>query len=916
MNSRKRNRKLGISLDRFIPKNLQKQLTILWSKIKPRGKWTRKKILVYAGTISIVMVILGYVSVLGVFAWYARDLPSPGQLSNTGETSTVFLDRNDEIIYQMFKDKNRVPVDIEDISEYLQQGTVAIEDKRFYEHQGISQFGIMRAAVSTIIFGEVQGGSTITQQLIKNVLLNSERTISRKVKEAILAGEVEKRYEKDQILEMYLNEAPYGGSFWGVGSAAKGYFDKEPIDLNLVESAILAGLPQSPTRYSPYFGDEQAWKNRAKDVLRRMEEDGYITQEERDTAYEDVDNYEFGAPNQAINAPHFVFYVRDFIEDQFGSGSIEKGLQIKTTLDLDAQNEIQDIVKNQIEEMKDKYDLGNGSVVMVDSQLNEILAMVGSYDFNNEDYGKFNTATALRQPGSALKPLVYATAFEQKYTPSDVIMDVETEFSDEYKPVNYDGTFRGPVQMRFALANSLNIPAVKVLALVGVESFLSQAYEMGLNTLEPTTENQQRFGLSIALGGGEVRLLELTSAYSVFANGGMKKELQFIEEIKDHNGNVIYKKPNVNEQRVLSEEVSFLISHILSDDNARAQAFGTGSLLNIPGNTVAVKTGTTDEKRDNWAVGYTQDITVGVWVGNNDNSVLNPEVASGTTGATTIWNEVMTAMLEKEKYNDGIIEIPESVIPLEIDAYLGGLPKEGYPTRSEYFIEGTEPQDIASFYQTLRVNGDKLANEVQIREGNYEEKEFVVLTEDDPTSVDDRNRWQEGIDAWLETQTDEKLKPPKEVSSDSAEDVAIDLRDPDDKRKYDKNKITVEAKFASASKIKEIKIYINGEERKKFEEDRTEIKEEFELSDGTYEIKVRAENEKGNSSEKRARIGINREWDEEPSDDNEDDSSEEPTNTPEPTDVPDDPTNTPEPTETEPEPTISISQEPTPTPED
>jgi 1A family penicillin-binding protein len=830
--------------------------------ILPKGKWTKQRVMLYAGIGLIGMMVIGYVLSFALFAWFARDLPSPGKLSQGSGATTVFYDRNDKPIYQLYEDKNRVPVDFEDISQHLKDATVAIEDKSFYSHKGISQTGIIRALYSNIFRGEVQGASTITQQVIKNVLLSSERTLPRKIKEAILTAEVEKRYTKDEILGIYLNEVPYGGTFYGVGSAAKGYFNKEPKNLNLLESAILAGLPQSPSRYSPFIGTKDAWKGRTKDVLRRMAEDEYITEEQQTKALKELDKYKFEQQELSIDAPHFVFFVQRFLQEEFGDKILDRGLEVKTTLNLNIQRAAQDIIKEEIESL-DEYNVSNGASIVLDSETNEILAHVGSYDFNNADYGKFDVATdpeALRQPGSTLKPIAFALAFEKGYTPSTVIMDVPTDFGNDYTPVNYDGTFRGPVQARFALANSYNIPAVKILGMVGLKDFLGLANDMGLETLAPSEKNLSRLGLSAVLGGGEVHLLDLTEAYSVFARGGTKKELIFIEEVKDFSGKVLYKRPNQNEKRVLSEETSFLISHILSDDAARADAFGTGSMLNIPNKTVAVKTGTTDDKRDNWAVGFSKGVTVGVWVGNNDNEKMNPQIASGTTGATSIWNDVMKTALKEN--DDGIIEKPSGVEAMEIDAYLGGLPKEGYPTRSEYFIKGTEPKDVATFYKKLKINGDKLANEVQIKAGNYEEKEYIVLKEKDPISTDGRNRWQEGIDAWIQEQDDEKLKPPTETSDGSAEDVVVSMKSPNDTQKIEGNKVEVKAKIVSVHNIKEVRILANGEEKRKIHDNIEDLSETIELDDGTYEIKVVAKNDKDKEGESSVRIGVNRDWNE------------------------------------------------------
>lgn len=825
----------------------------------------RQKIFLY-GLLGIIgMIIIGFVISLGVFAWFAKDLPSPGKLSQSSGSSTVFYDRDGKVLYEMYKDKNRVPVVLKDTSLYLQKGTVAIEDKNFYKHKGISETGILRAFLSTALGRGMQGGSTITQQLIKNVLLDSSRTASRKIKEMMLALEVERRYKKDEILAMYLNEAPYGGSFWGVESASRGYFGKQAKDLNLLESAILAGLPQSPSLYSPYIGKNDAWRGRTKDVLKKMYEEGYITRSQEEKAIKQVDTYKFSSPKLSITAPHFVFYVKDQIEKEFGPKILEQGIKVKTTLSLDVQLAAEKIVQEQMEQLKG-FDVGNAAVIVLDSQSGEILAMVGSYDFNNEDYGKFNASMGLRQPGSAIKPVTYAVAFEKGYTPATVLMDAETVFpnqgDEEYKPVNYDGKFRGPVQVRFALGNSLNIPAVKMLAMVGIRDFMSKAQAMGLETLTPTSENLSKYGLSITLGGGETTLLDLTSAYSIFARGGTKKDIQSINEINNFNGKILYKSVKPREKKVFSPEVSFLISHILSDNNARMMEFGPNSYLNITGKTVAVKTGTTDDKRDNWTVGYTKSLTAGVWVGNNDNSPMNPKIASGITGASPIWHYLMSELLKK--YSDGIIDKPDNVKAVTINAYAGGLPKDGFPTRSEYFIEGAEPKETSNAYKKIKLskaNSSKLANDVEIRQGSYEEKDYIVFTESDPISTDGKNLWQEGIDAWARSQGDDRLKPPTDTSEANSDIILVSLKSPNDKTTINTNNIEIRARITSLVPVKKVELYIDGNKIKEYDGNRDEIIEPMGLSDGVHIIRVIGRNEKDKTGDSVIQFGINKAWD-------------------------------------------------------
>ncbi len=830
----------------------------------------KQKLLLYGLVFAVVTTIVGFVVSFGLFAWYARDLPSPTKLSQNNNYSTVFYDRDGKILYEMYKDKNRMPVTADEVPKYLKEATISIEDKNFYNHGAISEAGILRSILSIIFRGQVEGGSTLTQQLIKNVLLDSGRNISRKIKEAILAYEAERKYTKDQILLMYLNEAPYGGIYWGVGTASLAYFGKPVQDLDLVESAILAGLPQSPSQYSPFIGVKDAWKGRTKDVLRRMREDGYITSSREKSADDSLNSVQFVAPKLAIQAPHFVFYVKDLIEKEYGAKIFDNGLKVKTTLSLDTQNAVQNIVKNEIGKLT-VYHATNGAVVILDSQTGEILAMVGSYDYNDPKFGNYNAAIADRQPGSTVKPITYSLAFKKGYTAATTLMDVKTVFPNQggkdYVPVNYDGKYHGPIQLRFALGNSINIIAVKLLAMVGIRDFLQQASDMGLTGFVPTDANMNKYGLAVTLGGGDTTLLQMTSAYSIFADAGIKHDTSAISEIDDANGKVIYKSVNSNPRRIISPEVSFLISHILSDNNARTMEFGPNSYLNVPGRTVAVKTGTTDDKRDNWAIGFTKDITVGVWVGNNDNSPMNQQIASGETGASPIFYRIMTTLLSPGKdhpeYGDGIMDKPEDVKALTIDAYLGGLPKDGYPTRSEYFIDGTQPKDISPDYKTLKISrsDSKLANQVQIQTGNYDSKDFIQIAEDDPVSTDGQNRWQQAINDWENQQADPKFHPPVDVSNDNVNSVLISFKSPGDKSTVSSGNVQVQAKITANASLKDLWIYLNGNEIRHYTDDHKDVNEVLSLSDGVYALKIKAVDSNNNSADSTVQFGVNKPWD-------------------------------------------------------
>src|SRR5258708_2224209 len=538
---------------------------------------------------------------------------------------------------------------------------------------------------------------------------------------------------------MYLNDVPYGGTNIGVEAASESYFNKKAAELDLAQAAMLAGIPQAPSTYSPYR-PERYYLNRTKIVLERMQQDGYIIQKQRDDAYNEIINTKFSQENvTGIKAPWAVMYVKQKLADQFGEQMVESGgLQVTTTIDYDSEKKSEDIVKEELEKIKN-YHVANGSAIVEDPKTGEVLAMVGNKDyFDKESQGNYNDATAPRQPGSSLKPITYATAFEKGYTSASLVIDAKTDFPGAdpsiptYTPVNYDGKFRGPVQLRFALGNSLNIPAVKTLARVGIKDVMTKAYAMGIENWQPTKDTLSHVGLSLVLGGRETTLLSEVTAYGVFANAGVKHDPVFVMKVTDSKGNTLYENKKTQGQQVLGADVSFLISHILLDNVARTEAFGPSSYLVVPGKTVSVKTGTTDSKRDNWTTGYTPSYVVGVWVGNNDNSVMNQAIASGVTGASPIWNRIMSFVLKGK--SDEQPQKPDNVDAVTIDAYGGGLPVDGKPTRSEYFIKGTQPTSKSPIYQRLKVQkGDhtKAASQDQINHGDYDEVDFIVFKEDE-----------------------------------------------------------------------------------------------------------------------------------------------------------------------------------------
>lgn len=812
------------------------------------AKWNQARMLRALAIFSLVSVIGGLFVTMVLFAWYARDLPSPDRIVRRDGFSTKIFDRNGELLYDVFNDENRVPVDIETVPEHLKQATVAIEDKDFYKHEGFDLSGMVRGFSRLFTRGRAQGGSTLTQQLVKNALLTSERRVSRKVKEFVLAVQIERKFTKDEILQMYLNEVPYGGTAWGVVAAAETYFNKDLHDLSLPEAAVLAGLPQRPSVYSPFGPQPTAYIDRATAVLRRMREDEYITREQEEEAVAQLPDLEFAQDTAGLKAPHFVFYVIEELEEMYGSNLVEQGgLRVTTTLDLEVHEEAQEIVTEEIADVA-SLDVGNGAAVVMDPNNGEILAMVGSKDYAAEDYdGQVNVALSLRQPGSAIKPVTYATALQEGFTPASMIMDTKTQFpggagNPPYEPVNYDGEFRGPVSLRQALASSLNIPAVKLLALVGVEDMLQLAYDMGLSTLEPTQENMSRFGLAVTLGGGEVRLIDLVTAYSAFANGGEKVNPVSILKIEDNSGRSLFEHRPVNGREVLDPKVAFLMNDILSDNNARLLTFGANSLLNMGNRSVAVKTGTTNDRRDNWTVGWSTNAVVGVWVGNNDNSPMK-NVASGVTGASPIWRRIMVSMWDRSPGEE--FTPPPGVEAVFVDAVSGYPEHDDFPSKSEYVIAGTLPSLPDPIHAKLKLcrGQEKLATVGQIAGGNYEEKEYFVFAEDDPyASGDDENRWQGGINEWLSSQGDSRYHPPTD-KCEGGEQAVVRINRPEHERNYDGDEIEVNMDVFAEKGIEKVEVLIDGSVKETFTGRPYETK--IKLSPGAYELQGRARLEGG-----------------------------------------------------------------------
>jgi 1A family penicillin-binding protein len=665
-------------------------------------------------------IVLFFAICLTTFSfWFfiLKNLPSPKDLVTRDiEVSTKIYDRNGILLYQIYKDKNRSIVPLEDIPQTVRLATLAAEDAGFYSHPGFSVKGITRAIYKNLTEGKLSGGSTITQQLVKNALLSSEKTYIRKLREIVLAVEVEATFSKDEILDMYLNEVSYGGTAYGIEEASRVYFNKDVSQLTLGEAALLAGLPKSPSKYSPFGPNPDLSIQRQKEVLKLMKENGFISQDQENTALKEKLTF---APNKTdIKAPHFVMYVREKLAEKYGEEVVEKGgLNVVTTLDYSIQKLAEEAVKSELDKLKG-LNVTNGAAVVLNPKTGEILAMVGSKDyFDTKNDGNVNVTTSLRQPGSSIKLINYAYALSHGYTPATILSDTPVTFSipgqKPYSPKDYDGKYRGLISLRSAFAESRNIPAVKVLASYGVGKMVEMGKKMGITTWDDPSQ----YGLSLTLGGGAVKLTDLADAYATVANYGKKPDLTSILKVTNYRGKVLdenncisYKSPlekvsaylkikqeaqastaqkNCNEEQIISPGVSYLLINILKDNIARSPAFGLNSMLVINNHPeVAVKTGTSNDLRDNLTVGFNQNYLVATWVGNNDNSPMS-RVASGVTGASPIWNRIMTSLLYQKK--SVAWQVPDGVENLSICSITGTLPCQGCPTKDEWFLTNNKP---------------------------------------------------------------------------------------------------------------------------------------------------------------------------------------------------------------------------------
>ncbi|MBI2023268.1 penicillin-binding protein [Candidatus Giovannonibacteria bacterium] len=754
----------------------------------------------HKSTISVFFI--GAAAALSVFTLWilyvalTAKIPDLNDLNERIVTqSTKIYDRTGTtMLYDIHGEENRTVIPFENIPAYVKNSAIALEDDSFYTHFGVRPVSLLRAVLVNFLSGSAeQGGSTITQQLVKNTFLTPEKTITRKIKEIILSLKVERKYSKDEILALYLNQIPFGSSAYGIEAAAETFFNKKAKDLNLIESAYLSSMVRATTYYSPYGKHKDDLDNRAKFALERMLSLKLITKDEYDANIKKLPLKFSPKPTSAssgMTAPHFVTEVKESLSELFGDDVIERGgFKVTTTLDVSLQAGAEDAVNKFAQSNQESFNANNSSIVAIDPKTGDVLAMVGSKDFFGEPEPKdcspgvncafdpqVNIAVRNRQPGSAFKPFVYATALKKGYTPDTVVFDIFTEFnvnclpngvyaanpaeSDKicYHPGNYDNKFRGPVTFREALAQSLNIPSVKVLYLAGLDNSLETAKKFGITTLA----NAERYGLTLVLGGGEVNLLELTSAYGIFANEGVRNPHRYILKIEDKDSNVLF-EAKMDPSQVIDENIAKAMNQMLSDNNARAPSFGEFSALYFPGKEVAAKTGTTNDYRDAWIVGYTPSVIIGAWAGNNDNTPMEKKVAGFIVAP--IWREVMGSFLnshpEETFDRPGPFEANKPVLKGEwhggveysVDRLSGKLATEYTPQemKDEKVIQGVHsilywlnkddplgPQPSNPWNDAQFSNWETKVREWAGARGLEDQNESVIPKETDNTHVPDK----------------------------------------------------------------------------------------------------------------------------------------------------------------------------------
>ncbi len=785
------------------------------------SRWKRVFAWIILGGLAFALSVLLIFTLL--VAFLAIGLPDVRNFDKlAGIESTIIYDREGGILYTIHGEENRKYVPLSEISPYLQQATIAIEDDQFYEHSGFDIPGIAKGALYEIFgIGGRRGGSTITQQLAKNAFLSSKRTYTRKLKELILSIRLERAYDKNKILELYLNRIPYGNNAYGAEMATKMYFGKMAKDLTLGEASILAALPKAPTFYSPYgpnlyskseggtdytiglIGTAQI-PGRADIVLKRMNELGFINDDKQLTALDEIRHIAFQKYREVIKAPHFVFYIKTLLEEQFGKDVMAQGgLQVYTTLDPKLQTVAETAIAEQIKFSKDAHGVSNAALFSLNAKTGEILSMVGSADyFDEEAHGNVNHVFAKRQPGSSFKPFVYAKAFLNGYGPATVLYDTPTNFGSNYKPQNYDGIFQGPMSIRRALGQSRNIPALKAYFLAGQqEEIINLANKMGVESLNPKGD----FGPPLALGASEVKLAEMVQAFSVFANDGIKHDYYSILKVANKQGDTLYeRKPeDLREEAVLDPQVAYLINNILSDKSVYL-----GGRLDVAGHTTAVKTGTSNKEitpvkilpSNLWTIGYTPQIVTGVWAGNSDGSPLKP-AADGYNVAAPVWSKFMTAALQGQPNED--FSRPLGIKSVVVSKASGKLPSSDTPDGykiSEIFASFSVPTEIDDIYKQIEVN-----EKDNLLPNAYTPKEYIqkktFFNHHDPITY--FPSWFAGIKEWVATRQTENPNfigfPPMEetkmFAADTAQNVpTIQITSPAAFATITEGKVSVEVK--------------------------------------------------------------------------------------------------------------------------
>ncbi|MFZ5364282.1 MAG: penicillin-binding protein [Patescibacteria group bacterium] len=757
--------------------NIFQKIIFMAKTLRYKARYHRRrlgwnKIIGYGIAGILFCILIGGIFGVAALAWFSRDLPDPDKLLDRQVAqSTKIYDRTGEhVLYEIYSDQKRTMIELSDIPEYVQHATIVAEDRGFYEHHGFDWKGFIRSMWRNITRGTRVGGSTITQQLVKNAILSPEKTYTRKLRELALSIQIERKFSKDQILKMYFNEIPYGSTSYGIQSAAQTFFGKDAKNLDLAEAALLASLPKLPTYYSPHGSHTDDLLERQQYILDSMAEEEYITEEEAEAAKKVDVLSRIVAKKESITAPHFVMYVKEILTEKYGEKVVEQGgLKVYTSLDFDKQKFAEEAVAENMEKNSTKYNAWNAALVAIDPKTGQILAMVGSKDYFAEpepegcDPGKnckfepnVNVALRLRQPGSSFKPIVYAAAFQKGFTPETTLFDLITTFktdTKDYIPHNYDDAEHGPVSMRSALAGSLNIPAVKTLYLAGIDNVLNLAQAMGYTTLN----DRSRFGLSLVLGGGEVRLLEHVAAFGVFAADGILHDTSPILKIEDAKGQLLEEWEEDKGKEVISRQTARQIQSVMSDDAARSYIFGSGGPLTLPGRPVGAKTGTTNDWRDGWTMGYTPSLVAGVWAGNNDNKEMK-RGADGVYVAAPIWNAFMKKALKDTPVENFTppepVETDKAILKgelgaetiIKVDKISGKLATENTPASTIIEKKFREVHTILFYVNKDDPNGPSPENPAADPQfANWEapvakwaeEQGYTIDNQDIPTGYDD-----------------------------------------------------------------------------------------------------------------------------------------------------------------------------------